>query len=80
MTLLILKTANKFIELLPFLKVAAAEARIPHQKPPDSVRQKEDRLQEAAKEGKEAEPTQEGAHGLCHIANGGSCVAKDTVC
>ena len=41
-------------------------------------RQKEDRLQKAPKEGEEAEPTQEVAKGICHIAEGDSCVAEGT--
>lgn len=38
LTLLILKTVNKLIELLPLLEVAAAEAMISHQQLPDPVK------------------------------------------
>ena len=79
LTLLILKTVNKLIELLPLLEVAAAEAMISHQQLLDPARQKEDRLHQAPKDGEEAEPAEEGAEGLCHIAKGGRCVAEGTV-
>ena len=69
---------NKLIELLPLLEVAAADAMISDQQLPGSERQKEDRLQKAPKEGEEAEPTQEVAKGICHIAEGDSCVAEGT--
>ena len=77
--LLILKTVNKLIELLPLLEVAAVDAMISYQQRPGSERQKEYRLQKAPKEGEEAEPTQEGAESICRIAEGDSCVAEDTV-
>lgn len=71
---------NKLTELLPRLEVAAAEAMISHQQLLDPVRQKEDRLHQVPTEGEEAEPTEEGAKGLCHTAKGGSRVAEGTVC